>query len=307
MGVTDIDGFFFFFFFFSFLFFSFLFFSFLFFSFLFFSFLFFSFLSFLKLRNFHQSPPHNLPDKIITRSKQEGITPQEVAKKYEKSFFSSMEKLNIASPTLLVRVTQHIPAIISLIQKVILFPIYVFFTFLYLNSPLPSHPSPNNRLSIMAMHMKPTVAFILTSKNMMLKEVILLLFQRMKRKNHKKKPVRFSLIPSFLFLSTFLYISLKKQTKQNTTKKNQEKKSHKDFALWKGTKSEHKQIGWESPWGHGVPGWHIECSSMIKHVCYLLLWVIMVLFLLFFFFLGIWRSFRSSWRRFMIPPLFSPP
>ncbi|WP_099305503.1 cysteine--tRNA ligase [Bacillus sp. Marseille-P3800] len=35
-----------------------------------------------------------------------------------------------------------------------------------------------------------------------------------------------------------------------------------DFVLWKAAKPE--EISWESPWGHGRPGWHIECSAMIK-------------------------------------------
>ncbi len=40
-----------------------------------------------------------------------------------------------------------------------------------------------------------------------------------------------------------------------------EKKEHPfDFALWK--KSEDDQLGWDSPWGRGRPGWHIECSVM---------------------------------------------
>ncbi len=34
-----------------------------------------------------------------------------------------------------------------------------------------------------------------------------------------------------------------------------------DFALWKARKDE-KEIAWESPWGPGRPGWHIECSVM---------------------------------------------
>ncbi len=33
-----------------------------------------------------------------------------------------------------------------------------------------------------------------------------------------------------------------------------------DFALWKAAKP--GEISWESPWGHGRPGWHIECSAM---------------------------------------------
>ena len=38
-----------------------------------------------------------------------------------------------------------------------------------------------------------------------------------------------------------------------------------DFALWK--KSEEGAWGWDSPWGRGRPGWHIECSAMsMKHL-----------------------------------------
>lgn len=35
-----------------------------------------------------------------------------------------------------------------------------------------------------------------------------------------------------------------------------------DFVLWKPSKDD--QPGWGSPWGRGRPGWHIECSAMIK-------------------------------------------
>lgn len=35
-----------------------------------------------------------------------------------------------------------------------------------------------------------------------------------------------------------------------------------DFALWKAAKE--GEISWESPWGSGRPGWHIECSAMVK-------------------------------------------
>ena len=35
-----------------------------------------------------------------------------------------------------------------------------------------------------------------------------------------------------------------------------------DFALWKARDEEDGDVGWESPWGRGRPGWHIECSAM---------------------------------------------
>ena len=44
---------------------------------------------------------------------------------------------------------------------------------------------------------------------------------------------------------------------------NQEKRNRSDFALWKfSPKNEKRQMEWESPWGIGFPGWHIECTAM---------------------------------------------
>ena len=43
------------------------------------------------------------------------------------------------------------------------------------------------------------------------------------------------------------------------------KRDHRDFALWKLAKP--GEPSWESPWGEGRPGWHIECSAMsLKHL-----------------------------------------
>jgi len=43
---------------------------------------------------------------------------------------------------------------------------------------------------------------------------------------------------------------------------NEDKKNPMDFALWK--KKKEGEIGWESPWSEGRPGWHIECSVMSR-------------------------------------------
>ncbi len=46
---------------------------------------------------------------------------------------------------------------------------------------------------------------------------------------------------------------------------NESKKDPMDFALWKAAKA--GEISWDSPWGPGRPGWHIECSAMsIKYL-----------------------------------------
>ena len=42
--------------------------------------------------------------------------------------------------------------------------------------------------------------------------------------------------------------------------KDKEKRNPTDFILWKSN----KKMGWDSPWGLGFPGWHIECSAMIR-------------------------------------------
>lgn len=56
-------------------------------------------------------------------------------------------------------------------------------------------------------------------------------------------------------------------TDQDTKKADfaDEKKSEKDFAIWK--KAKEGEPTWDSPWGPGRPGWHIECSAMTyKHL-----------------------------------------
>jgi cysteinyl-tRNA synthetase len=42
------------------------------------------------------------------------------------------------------------------------------------------------------------------------------------------------------------------------------KENARDFALWKAAKPEDERVGaaWDSPWGRGRPGWHLECSAM---------------------------------------------
>ena len=40
------------------------------------------------------------------------------------------------------------------------------------------------------------------------------------------------------------------------------KENPQDFALWKGWQDSDGEIAWDSPWGKGRPGWHIECSAM---------------------------------------------
>ena len=74
-----------------------------------------------------------------------------------------------------------------------------------------------------------------------------------------------------IYFNTAKFKNYNKLSHQNLAKleegarleKNKEKKNPTDFALWKfspvGVK---RQMEWQSPWGIGFPGWHLECSAM---------------------------------------------
>ncbi len=54
------------------------------------------------------------------------------------------------------------------------------------------------------------------------------------------------------------------QTKRKLVSKTKGKKDEKDFVLWKFSKKD--EPSWDSPWGKGRPGWHIECSAMSQKI-----------------------------------------
>lgn len=61
------------------------------------------------------------------------------------------------------------------------------------------------------------------------------------------------------------YLKLSKRKMDNAMQGEEglvKKKNHADFSLWK--KSKPNEPYWESKWGNGRPGWHLECSAMIK-------------------------------------------
>ncbi len=68
------------------------------------------------------------------------------------------------------------------------------------------------------------------------------------------------------------YLSLSKrhqdeQERQQRIEAKTQKRSSADFALWKGVEDD--SVAFESPFGRGRPGWHLECSAMIeKHLAY---------------------------------------
>lgn len=61
----------------------------------------------------------------------------------------------------------------------------------------------------------------------------------------------------------FAQLDLEEQQATARVGLNQQKRNPSDFALWKfSPKDQTRDMEWDSPWGKGFPGWHIECSAM---------------------------------------------
>lgn len=65
----------------------------------------------------------------------------------------------------------------------------------------------------------------------------------------------------------FAHLNLQEQESGARVEANPQKRNPSDFALWKFSPSDHKRdMEWDSPWGKGFPGWHLECSAMIHEL-----------------------------------------
>ena len=66
--------------------------------------------------------------------------------------------------------------------------------------------------------------------------------------------------------SDFAKLDIDEQQTGTRIEANQQKRNPADFALWKFSPiSSQRDMEWDSPWGKGFPGWHIECSAMCLH------------------------------------------
>lgn len=150
----------------------------------------------------------DIDDKIIARAQELQVPPAELTQKYEREFFRDMDRLNVRRPSMLTRVSDYIPNIITYIKQII-----------DNNFAYPSGGS---------------VYFDLKAYT-------------------QKFP--------YGRLHRFDDSTLDEESMSGRLKdKNSDKRSQSDFALWKTSKD--GEPFWDSPWGPGRPGWHIECSVM---------------------------------------------
>ena len=145
----------------------------------------------------------DVDDKIITRAKNIGTDPLELAQEYEKRFYEDMATLGIRNVNLFARASEHIPEIIDQV-KTLIEKGYAYET-------------------------ETGVYYDITQ------------FKDLGSLSHQN--------PSEL--------------QKHRIEPDPTKKSAQDFALWK--KREPEELGWDSPWGRGRPGWHIEDTAITTH------------------------------------------
>jgi cysteinyl-tRNA synthetase len=148
----------------------------------------------------------DIEDKIINRANEEGVSWEEIVRRYTDSFHERLELLGVGLPDVEPRATEHIPRMISLIQELI-------------------------------------------------------------EKGHAYEASNGDVYYSVESFAEYGRLSHQRPEEMRETERGQTgfKRSPLDFALWKASKP--GEPSWESPWGPGRPGWHIECSAMVeKHL-----------------------------------------
>ncbi|MEA2112853.1 MAG: cysteine--tRNA ligase [Patescibacteria group bacterium] len=148
-------------------------------------------------------------DKIEKGSKQEGLSPAEIANKYIKIYEVDIKDLNILQPLIRCRATNYIEEMIEMIQK-------------------------------------------LFDKGFVYQTELAVYFDVSKADNYTQ-------------LSGQTIEDLKLGAGSGDVLDKQ-KRNISDFAVWffKAGVHENALQTWNSPWGEGFPGWHIECSAMVK-------------------------------------------
>ena len=148
----------------------------------------------------------DIEDKIINKANEEGISWEEIVRRYTDSFHERLRLLGVNPPDVEPRATEHIPEMISLIEELI-------------------------------------------------------------ERGHAYAPGNGDVYYDVESYPKYGSLSRQRPEEMRETEKAETgyKKNPLDFALWKASKP--GEPSWESPWGRGRPGWHIECSAMVeKHL-----------------------------------------
>ena len=163
------------------------------------------------LKPFYVRNITDVDDKTIAKSLEAGASLTAFTEKWTKRFHEDCARLNLLTPDLEPRATEHIPEQIAMIEKLV----------------------------------EGGHAYVASDGSVY---------------------YRVSSFEGYGKLSHFDPEALRSQDTNSAGRLNQadeyDRETVADFALWKARKPEDGDNYWESPWGHGRPGWHLECSAM---------------------------------------------
>lgn len=150
----------------------------------------------------------DIDDKLIKKGQEEGTSMQEVARKFEAEYIKDSDGLNVKTPTVRPRATEHIGEIIGIVKDLV----------------------------------ESGHAYVARNGDV---------YFRVKSD------------PDYGKLSHLNLDDLESGNRALRSQMDDDlKEDPADFAVWKAAKP--GEPYWESPWGHGRPGWHIECSAMAR-------------------------------------------
>lgn len=145
----------------------------------------------------------DIDDKIIVRAKENGISCNELTKRYEDEFFNAMDKLKVLRPDFVTRVTEYVKETVEFVENI--------------------------ESKGLAYENNGSVYFDLAK------------YQERHKYNLLRPAVK----------------TVEEETESG-------KRSREDFVLWKASKEGEPQ--YNTKWGAGRPGWHIECSAMSSSI-----------------------------------------
>ena len=175
----------------------------------------------------------DVDDKIVNRSLELGVTASFLARKHEIEFFEDLERLNCCPPNDITRVTEHMSDIVEYIATIM----------------------KNNS----AYELDDGVYFDVGSLGTQYGAQLGSPDSRRENGGHVEEEEE-------------------EEEERSVSGRSGKKRDRRDFALWKKTMVEEGEsaseeesgqqavVAWDSPWGRGRPGWHIECSAMTNTV-----------------------------------------
>ena len=150
----------------------------------------------------------DIDDKLIQKGREEGVSMQEVARRFEAEYIKDSDGLNVKTPTVRPRATEHIGEIIGIVKDLV----------------------------------DSGHAYVARNGDV---------YFRVKSD------------PGYGKLSHLNLDDLESGNRALRSQMDDDlKEDPADFAVWKAAKP--GEPYWESPWGQGRPGWHIECSAMSR-------------------------------------------